>query len=892
MKKKVLKYLKWFAISFVTLFSLLTLIIYLNRDNICQSAIDEINQKLKSPLQVKDVNLTFWSTFPNLSVDLKEVFIAGLKDAKPSKEDTLLYSSLIRLRLNPFDLWKENYEFQSIEINSGKIQLRVDENGKENFDILKPEEEKEDDSFRLKLKNVAFNKMGFSYENKSTNQHYNTILNRFIFSGDFNEKQFKLNLHGDLNLNYLKSGPLYLLKNKKVKMNFSVSVNQLKNEIIIPSSVIDISGLPFNIKGKVSKADYAFQVKTKDVGFKKLIESFNAGVSKDIKSLQGNGEIYFNLLLRGNYNKNNPPIVNCSFGVIDGALIDPIHKSHIKQLNLTGSYSNDSNEVLLIDTIKCITKAGPFLANLKISEFNNPRIKGHSKGEIDLGIIHKMLPLPYVDVLNGRLRLDSDFDFTIKSQNSSSSSIFLNKMNGVFKLKKATISLKDDPVLYEDIFADFELSKKHIGLKEVKFNVSKSEFSLTGSINGLEDYFENGVLAIDLNVVSDYLNANDFLSESDSIDNKMPIDKENFFPSNVDANVSMEIKEFRYDGHAFNDLNANLALNKNKLNVSNLNFHHADAPFTGSINLLELEPEMFNTSTVISCPNLKLSSILKEWDNFDQTVLDSLNTSGSVNVKIKFVAPFNLNDGFAYEKIQSEIDFSTKKVRLKNVESLNELGDYLNHPLARLTVGSENVDYIKRNLSDVKINPVKNKILIKDSKVIIPLMNISSSFINLNLNGEHAFTNQIDYYLSFHLNEAFLKKQRDDFGEIIDEDKGMEVFLSVSGTVDNPIVKWDKESSRKKRKEKIISEKKQLKSMLKKDFGLYKKDTTVKAYVPEKEIEDKIEIDFNDDEAPVKDSIKKKKPSKLQKKIDSLKQKLNKFGEDLKEEEEEEFDFD
>ena len=130
----------------MTLFSLLTLIIYLNRDNICQSAIDEINQKLKSPLQVKDVNLTFWSTFPNLSVDLKDVFIAGLKDSKPYKEDTLLYSKLIRLKLNPFDLWKENYEFQSIEINSGKIQLLVDENGKENFDIVKPEEE-EDDSF-------------------------------------------------------------------------------------------------------------------------------------------------------------------------------------------------------------------------------------------------------------------------------------------------------------------------------------------------------------------------------------------------------------------------------------------------------------------------------------------------------------------------------------------------------------------------------------------------------------------------------------------------------------------------------------------------------------------------------------------------------------------------
>ena len=62
----------------------------------------------------------------------------------------------------------------------------------------------------------------------------------------------------------------------------------------------------------------------------------------------------------------------------------------------------------------------------------------------------------------------------------------------------------------------------------------------------------------------------------------------------------------------------------------------------------------------------------------------------------------------------------------------------------------------------------------------------------------------------------------------------------------------------KKRKEKIIFEKKQVKSMLKTDFGLNKKDTTVKAYVPEKEVEDKIEIDFNEEETPPKDSIKKK----------------------------------
>ena len=59
--------------------------------------------------------------------------------------------------------------------------------------------------------------------------------------------------------------------------------------------------------------------------------------------------------------------------------------------------------------------------------------------------------------------------------------------------------------------------------------------------------------------------------------------------------------------------------------------------------------------------------------------------------------------------------------------------------------------------------------------------------------------------------------------------------------------------------------------MLKTDFGLYKKDTTVKAYVPEKEIEDKIAIDFNEEETPAKDSIKKKSNLNFRKKFIHLK---------------------
>jgi hypothetical protein len=55
------------------------------------------------------------------------------------------------------------------------------------------------------------------------------------------------------------------------------------------------------------------------------------------------------------------------------------------------------------------------------------------------------------------------------------------------------------------------------------------------------------------------------------------------------------------------------------------------------------------------------------------------------------------------------------------------------------------------------------------------------------------------------------------------------VYVLMTGTVDNPIIKYDRRGLKQKIGEDIKAEKHNLKQILKEEFGLFKKDSTLTA---------------------------------------------------------------
>mgnify|MGYP000120481851 FL=1 len=134
-KKRLIRIAKWTGGIILAIFLFVTATLYIFKDEICGLAIAEVNKHLKSKVSVGNVDLSFWGSFPKLSIDFEEVFIP---DSYPeaTSEDTLLYTERIRCKFNPIDLWNENYSIESVEINPGNLNLKVNHKGEVNYDIL------------------------------------------------------------------------------------------------------------------------------------------------------------------------------------------------------------------------------------------------------------------------------------------------------------------------------------------------------------------------------------------------------------------------------------------------------------------------------------------------------------------------------------------------------------------------------------------------------------------------------------------------------------------------------------------------------------------------------------------------------------------------------------
>ena len=126
------KFIKWFLILLMAVFLTLSTALYFLQDKLINKAIVELNKNLEVPMSVQKVEFAFWSSFPNISVDLLDVKIPGRL-----RKTVLLTSEKFNLRFNPLDLLSGDYNLKQINIIKGSLYLQIDSLGRENFDIVR-----------------------------------------------------------------------------------------------------------------------------------------------------------------------------------------------------------------------------------------------------------------------------------------------------------------------------------------------------------------------------------------------------------------------------------------------------------------------------------------------------------------------------------------------------------------------------------------------------------------------------------------------------------------------------------------------------------------------------------------------------------------------------------
>jgi hypothetical protein len=851
-------------------------------------AISQVNKYLKVKVQVSQVDLTYWSSFPNLSIDFNHVFVQDSFEGSTEK-DTLLFSERIRCKFNPTDLWNENYTIKAIEVGKGTLQLKVKASGDNNYDVLKETSDTtETESFQLNLNNIRCEQMRFSYDNRSTDQVYKTDVGEINISGELSKGKFTAQAGSKLKILQARSGNINLVRNQKANLNVSVIVDSDSGTVQIPSSTIYIAQLPFKFNLDYDTVGYNFNLAANNIKIEDAANRLALNETENVKSFDGAGNLLFNLSISGQNKSTSPAVVNCKFGIQNGLLKDPNTGISLSNIIVDGVYSNEggkTKENLTISKASFVTTGGLFSGHLKLSNFVEPIYEGEANGLINLAILQSLIRIPTIEKLTGSVDVNSQFKVQDKIQESGDHSYDVQKCNGQMKLNNVVIKFIDDQREFDKLSGLVYLRNDEVGLENIYARIGQSDFTINGVFKNFADYLShNGNLVADVDIRSKQIYIADLGSESK--EEHVQQERMYMLPNDIDGRVFLDVSKMNYEGHNFLKLMGNMNVSGRVIHFSRIGLRTGGADVTGTLTIDEKRPEIFYLSSQLLSNNIEFKALFDEWNNFNQDVISSKNISGTARANVTLEAPFDLRGGIISDAIVAQIGLKISDGRLKNVETFKQITESLRtSSSARLAIGKENINEFERKLLDLRFDELENTLLIKNSVMTIPSMSIKSSALDLEASGKHTFDNQIDYRFGFRFRDLKAKKESE-FGEITDDGSGKFVFMRMYGSLDNPTIEWDKVSNREKRKEYNETEVQNTKSMLKSEFGLFKNDTTVKTFIQEKREHEVLEVEFNpvDQNDTLMEFTKPKKDSKARKL-------LNKWKEESEDAKKEEFDF-
>ena len=315
MFQKILRIFRkiFFWIFFICLFLLttVTVILHIYEDEIKQYAIDAINKRLNTTLEVRNIELSIFHDFPSASLEFQHVLI---KDAykQQKSDDTLLYSQRMFCNFNLLDIWNGDYNVRRISAEHSKLNIKTTKNGDVNYDIIKESEDTSDTNFKFILELLRIDDLDFFYSNLATGQFYKLNMSNGLVQGNFSEDQFEISSESTLFVEKIKSNSLSLITNQPAKLDLIMDINTIAKSYEFKNCDLIVGEMPFRVKGVIDSISLDIQIDGENIALAQLANTLAESAVDDAKRYNGTGILDFNALIKGSLSSTELPSVSAS----------------------------------------------------------------------------------------------------------------------------------------------------------------------------------------------------------------------------------------------------------------------------------------------------------------------------------------------------------------------------------------------------------------------------------------------------------------------------------------------------------------------------------------------------------------------------------------------------
>ncbi|MBK6522030.1 MAG: AsmA-like C-terminal region-containing protein [Sphingobacteriaceae bacterium] len=350
-----------------------------------------------------------------------------------------------------------------------------------------------------------------------------------------------------------------------------------------------------------------------------------------------------------------------------------------------------------------------------------------------------------------------------------------------------------------------------VEVKDLSIKKGNSDLKINGKVEGAFNYIldDKNPLKIHGDLKSELIVVEDFIYDEVSATKKSEVD----VPDNINFILDASIDALSFGKFNAAKLQGNIELKNKKIMAESLNLNTMDGNATIDA-LLDLNGKNLEVSMHGEMAKINVSKLFAQLNNFDQETLKDNNVGGLLSASIDFSGTWDKFLEPDLNSMKATSDLQIEQGRLVDFKPLESLAKF--------------VDI--NDLKSIKFSSLQSRVEISKSIITIPKTAIKNSALNIDFWGTHSFNNDIDYHIQLLIGDYLNKKRKPDadyeFALVEnDPENRRSAFILMTGTVDKPIIKYDRKGMKQKIKEDIKNEKQNLKAILKEEFGMFKKDS-------------------------------------------------------------------
>jgi len=846
---KALKIISIIIAALILVYVSLSLLAANYLDNkIKQLAIQEINKKIETKIDVEDIEFSVIRSFPYAELVFSNAVIFSSPGFNKNEFrnfdcDTLLKAKSISLSFNINSIFRNKLNLRKIDIENGKINLLVDSQGKGNYEFWKKNDSETEGQLNIDLNNVQFSDIEFLMVQRGQQLVFHNQFHSLNLSGEFSGSNFNLDINSQMWVGKFLVAENSYLSRRSANLQLNLDVNN--NVFSIKKGNLKFGELIFNLAGQInldSPNSIDLKINGNNLDIQKTMSLFPPLISKYVKGIESKGIFYFDTHIFGKFSNKKAPQIETDFGIKNGTFIKSAHNLTIKNINIDGSFSNGANPKLLASKLNIksfnfdFDKGGSFSGNFLLSNFNNPYIEINSDFNTEISEISEFFEIDNLESVSGKIsgkiavkgKLPKGFqdspqklknlylsgkistsDINILSKNKD---INIENLSGVVNISNATANFKTENFRFNntDVNISLQLAKP---LETIL--ISKQSLKINGNIN------------------SPKIDLKNFIRSNSSAKSKIDL------LENLNANITLSTDTFIYNRFVARNFSSKLIFEKNKIKIDKIDISTLNGKLLGNIVVEENKYLGLRIAGNVKMFEIDIHELLFAFENFGQDFIKSKHVIGDISGNVYFSSDFNNNMNIIDDDLLVESSIEIKNGELFDFEPMMKLSDFI----------------MIEDLKHIKFSTLKNDIVIQNSKIFIPNMTINSSAIDIDISGIHNFNQDISYDIKLLLSSLFsrkIKQKRKKEWNIADnDDDKITLFLILEGNVDDLKIRYDFKRAKSVLKENIKEEKQEIKQVLKQELGLFKKDTTVKIKPKPKNKKVQIVWDEDDDDKDV-----------------------------------------